>query len=56
MQIEEVLNYKFQPDKLITLQLLEQIGAFSHGVELQEISSQATSEAALETLLKKVTQ
>lgn len=56
MQIEKVLNYEFEPDEVITLQLLEQIGTFAYGGELQEISSQATSEAALETLLKKVTQ
>jgi hypothetical protein len=36
------------------MELLEQIGAFSYGVELHEISDQATSEAALEMLLKKV--
>jgi dynein heavy chain len=54
MQIEQVLNYKFEPDLVITLQLLEQIGVFSYGLEMQEISSQASSEAALEALLKKV--
>jgi dynein heavy chain len=53
-QIEQVLNYKFEPDGVITLQLLEQIGAFSYGLEMQDISSQASSEAALEALLKKV--
>lgn len=55
MQIEQVLNYKFDPDVVMTLQLLEQIGVFSYGLEMQEISSQASSEAALEALLKKVT-
>lgn len=54
MQIEQVLNYKFEPDVVITLQLLERIGVFSYGLEMQEISSQASSEAALEVLLKKV--
>lgn len=54
MQIEQVLNYKFEPDVVITLELLERIGVFSYGLEMQEISSQASSEAALEVLLKKV--
>jgi dynein heavy chain len=48
------MNYKFEPDVVVTLQLLEQIGVFSYGLEMQEISSQASSEAALEALLKKV--
>jgi dynein heavy chain len=54
MQIEQVLNYKFEPDELITLNLLEQSGVFSYGTEVEQISSQASSEAALEALLKKV--
>ena len=54
MQIEEVLNYKFEPDQMVTLPLLEVTDVFSHGLELQKISDQASSEAALELLLKKV--
>jgi hypothetical protein len=55
VQIEQVLNYKFEPDQMVTLPLLEMIDVFSHGLELQKISDQASSEAALELLLKKVT-
>lgn len=55
MQIEQVLNYKFEPDQMVTLPLLEMIDVFSHGLELQKISDQASAEAALELLLKKVT-
>lgn len=55
MQIEQVLNYKFEPDQMVTLPLLEMIDVFSHGLELQKISDQASSEAALQLLLKKVT-
>ncbi|KAJ9577922.1 hypothetical protein L9F63_025216, partial [Diploptera punctata] len=41
-------------DTILTLQLLEQIGVFDHGEELQEVSGQASSEAGLEVLLKKI--
>lgn len=54
MQIEQVLNYKFEADEMITLPLLETIDGFSHGLALQKISDQAGSEAALELLLKRV--
>jgi len=55
VQIEQLLNYKFEPDQMVTLPVLEMIDVFSHGLELQKISDQASSEAALELLLKKVT-
>lgn len=55
MQIEQVLNYKFELNQIITLPLLETIDVFSHDLELQKISDQASSEAALELLLEKVT-
>jgi hypothetical protein len=54
VQIEQVLNYRFESDEMVTLPHLEMIDVFSHGLELQKISDQASSEAALELLLKKV--
>ena len=54
MQIENILNYRFQLDEVLTLQMLEEIHVFEHGDELQEVSGQASSEAGLETMLKKV--
>lgn len=54
LKIEAVLNHKFVPGEIITLEQLEELGAFNAMNELQEISAQASSEAALEALLKKV--
>ncbi|PSN37038.1 Dynein heavy chain 6, partial [Blattella germanica] len=54
MQIEAILDHRFQPDEVLTLKLLEEINVFQHGEELLEVSGQASSEAGLEALLKKV--
>nr|CAD7588831.1 unnamed protein product [Timema genevievae] len=54
IKVENTLNHKFIPDEVITLKLLEDVGVFLFPAELQEISGQASSEAGLETLLKKV--
>ncbi|KAJ8983473.1 hypothetical protein NQ317_014931 [Molorchus minor] len=54
MLVENVLNYKFKADQVITLELLENLNVFSYPDELMEISGQASSEAGLEALLKKV--
>lgn len=53
-RIETILNHKFKPDEEVTLDLLEQLNVFSFATELMEVSAQASSEAALELLLKKV--
>jgi len=52
-EIETTLNSKFDPavDTLASLQTLE---AFQFAEELEEISGKASSEANLETMLKKV--
>lgn len=39
---------------MVNLQLLEELGVFSYPDELLEVSGQASSEAGLESLLKKV--
>ena len=52
--IEHVVDYIFKEDEPITLGLLVQIGAFDHSEKIQEISAQASSEASLEGILKKV--
>lgn len=54
MKIEELLNYKFQLEESLTLELLESLGIFDYPNELMEIASCASSEAALEIMLKKV--
>ncbi|XP_028414460.1 dynein heavy chain 6, axonemal-like [Dendronephthya gigantea] len=52
--IQQVLEHVFSEEEPLTLGLLEDIDAFDHSESIQEISGQASSEASLETLLKKV--
>ena len=52
--IEEVLDFHFTEEEPLTLGLLQKIHAFRHSERLQEISGQASSEASLEAILKKV--
>lgn len=52
--IQQVLEHVFSDEEPLTLGLLEDIDAFDHSESIQEISGQASSEASLETLLKKV--
>ena len=52
--IENILEFKFTPEDPLTLGKLVDINAFKHGEALQEISGQASSEASLEAILKKV--
>ena len=52
--IERVVDYTFTEEEPFTLGLLLHIGAFSHSEQIQEISAQASSEASLEGILKKV--
>lgn len=52
--IEGVLEYKFTPEDPLTLGKLVDINAFKHAETLQEISGQASSEASLEGILRKV--
>lgn len=55
IKIEQLLNHKFkQDDNILTLNYLEQLGAFTNPQELLEISGAATSEAGLELMLNKV--
>ena len=53
--IQQVLEYSFHDDEPLTMGLLESIAAFEHTESIQEVSGQASSEASLEALLKKVT-
>jgi dynein heavy chain len=53
--IQQVLEHAFSDEEPLTLGLLENIDAFDHSESIQEISGQASSEASLESLLKKVT-
>lgn len=54
VKIESLLNYKFKPDEILTLELLEKLGVFAYPNELMEISSAASSESGLEVMLQKV--
>ncbi|XP_066588945.1 dynein axonemal heavy chain 6 [Prorops nasuta] len=54
MKIESLLNYRFQSDEVVTLNLLEDLGVFAYPNELMEIAASASSEAGLEAMLKKV--
>ncbi|XP_066151500.1 dynein axonemal heavy chain 6 [Euwallacea fornicatus] len=53
-RLEDTLNHKFMRDEMVTLELLEDLNVFNYPEDLMEISWQASSEAALETLLQKV--
>ncbi|XP_038058163.1 dynein heavy chain 6, axonemal-like isoform X3 [Patiria miniata] len=53
--IENILDFNLlKSEEPISLGLLTNLDAFSHTEEIEEVSGQASSEAALETLLKKV--
>lgn len=54
LRVEGILNYKFVPGEVLTLKKFEDLGAFMCMNEIQEVSAQASSEASLELLLKKV--
>ena len=49
------MSSKFDP-AADTLGTLQDLNAFEHSAALEEISGKASSEANLETMLKKVTQ
>ena len=52
--IENILTFSLKSEESITLGLLTKLDAFSYTEEIEEVSGQASSEAALETLLKEV--
>ncbi|XP_022090689.1 dynein heavy chain 6, axonemal-like isoform X2 [Acanthaster planci] len=53
--IESILEFSLKSEEEpLSLGLLTKLDAFSHTEEIEEVSGQASSEAALETLLKKV--
>ncbi|XP_026758308.2 dynein axonemal heavy chain 6 [Galleria mellonella] len=54
VKIEEILHTRITPDMVLTLQTFEELHAFQHAEELMEVAGQASSEAGLEALLKKV--
>lgn len=54
LKIEGILNYKFVPGEVMTMKKFEDLGAFAFMNELQDVSAQASSEAGLEVLLKKI--
>lgn len=53
-KIEQILGTKFPTNQPLTLILLEKLNVFEHGTKIMEVSGQASSEATLEALLKKV--
>ena len=52
--IENILEYTFTKEEPLTLGLLTNLDAFAHTEAIEEVAGQASSESALETLLKKV--
>lgn len=54
LKLEQILNFKFSPEETLNLKILEDIGVYQLAAEITEISGQASSEAGLEYLLKKV--
>jgi len=52
--VEAALEFKFTPEQPLTIGRLVEIYAFDHMEKIQEISGQASSEASLEAILKKV--
>jgi len=54
MKIEQILGTKFPTNQTLTLKMLEELDLFSHDVEIMEVSGQASSEATLEAILKKI--
>ncbi|XP_065911794.1 dynein axonemal heavy chain 6-like [Dysidea avara] len=53
-QIEQIVSHKFSQEEPLNLKLLTELNAFEHSEAIQEVSGQASAEAALETMLKKV--
>ena len=53
-EIETVLETQFTVEEPLTLGRLVQIDAFHFAEDLEEISGKASSEAGLESILKKV--
>jgi len=54
IKIEQILGTKFPTNQYLTLIMLENLGAFKYGSEIIDVSMQASSEATLEAILKKV--
>ena len=52
--IEDIISHKFDPEVPVTLQLLAELKVFDQAEAIQEVSGQASSEASLESILKKV--
>ena len=52
--IEDIISHKFDPEVPITLQQLTELKVFDFAEAIQEVSGQASSEASLEAILKKV--
>jgi dynein heavy chain len=52
--IEDVIKHRFDPDEPLTLSFLKELQVFDYAEAIQEISGQASSEASLEAILKKV--
>jgi len=53
-EIEAILETEFTPEEPLTLGKLVEIDAFYVAEQLEEISGKASSEAGLESILKKV--
>lgn len=54
IKIEQILETKFPTNKPLTLIMLKKLGVFKYGSEIMEVFGQASSEATLELMLKKI--
>lgn len=54
IKVEQILGTTFPTNQALTLNILEELDVFSHGTEIMEVSGQASSEATLEAILKKI--
>lgn len=54
LKIEKILGAKLPTNQPLTLSMLDKLGIFKYGTEIMEISGQASSEATLVLMLKKV--
>ena len=52
--IQHILNFQFTEAEPVTLGRLVELSAFTFGEQIMEVSGQASSEASLEALLRKV--
>lgn len=54
LQIENIIKHKFDPEVALNLIMLQELQVFDYAEAIQDVAGQASSEASLEAILKKV--